>query len=735
MPAQQAAALAEFARTCKAAVRSVSLYPPTHPAIGASLMRVVAATKRLTNGGDITLMVNPDLLTIDGRTPVRPDPAIGELAALLHEHLVGSLRIEHAVELEDWHALLPLLARTPEDLRAEGGIAQGWALTGRLHFEIREIDYAEVLRERAGAKGAEWDQIVAYCLRGDAPALDERSLAALLDTLGDPDRFGELLERFQTSPAGGDASIGARAGALLALIRTLTRELSERQQDPGLLLQTVADAAARLTPDMMLALISQARSASAEQSGLASSIITRMSDNTVASFVAASVATDHGATERLAQAFGSLVPEAERREHLLELARADAASGPLGQEQGFDGLWQNASQMLQSYADETFVSAEYARELSDAKSQAIEVERVSDDPPERIQGWLSTVSDTAVQDLDLKLLVDLLRIESDPAKWEALATAVVTETQRRTLLGEIENAQRLIDNIVAELGAQGRDQLRGPAEAAIERLAGGALVRHIVVHLRKVDEWEVAPLNTLSHAIGPRIVRPLAEALAVEDNARAIRRLRELLLGFGAAGRQSVEQLKNSPNPAVRRTAIDLLRVFGGRDALPELASMLDDADAQVQRESIRAIVQIGTNEAYAVLQRVLVAGSASRDTVVHELIALRDDKAAPLLCYVLNHSAPRGKLVQIYADIIDALGGLNAHPESTRTLRTVLYRGDWWAPLRTAALRSAAAKALRRIGSPEAITILEEAGRRGSHGVRSAVRRTGVMRRQGSPT
>ena len=170
--------------------------------------------------------------------------------------------------------------------------------------------------------------------------------------------------------------------------------------------------------------------------------------------------------------------------------------------------------------------------------------------------------------------------------------------------------------------------------------------------------------------------------------------------------------------------AIDLLRVFGGREALPELASMLDDADPQVQRESIRAIVQIGTNEAYAVLERALVAGSASRDTVLQELIGLRDDKAIPLLCYVLNHSAPRGKLVEVHTQIIEALGGLSAHQESTRTLRAVLYRGEWWAPYRTAALRRAAATALRRIGTPETLAVLEDAVAHGSRGVRSAAAR-----------
>jgi hypothetical protein len=249
-----------------------------------------------------------------------------------------------------------------------------------------------------------------------------------------------------------------------------------------------------------------------------------------------------------------------------------------------------------------------------------------------------------------------------------------------------------------------------------------------VLQLRKVEDKEVEPFTTLCHSLGPAVVRPLAEALASEENNRAVRRLRELLVSYGAAGRSSVEQLKNSRNPAVRRTAIDLLRVFGGREALPELASMLDDADPQVQRDSIRAIVQIATEEAYAVLERAIQG--KSRDTILEQLISLRDDKAIPLLCYVLNHTQPRGRMVNAHLGIIDALGSLSADTRSTQTLKKVLYGGSFWAPFRTAALRQAAATALRRVGGPEAAAVLEEAAASGPRGVRSAARaQVGMVR------
>jgi hypothetical protein len=50
---------------------------------------------------------------------------------------------------------------------------------GRSHLDIREIDYAEVLRERAGGQEAAWDRIIAFCLQGESTTMDDSALAAL----------------------------------------------------------------------------------------------------------------------------------------------------------------------------------------------------------------------------------------------------------------------------------------------------------------------------------------------------------------------------------------------------------------------------------------------------------------------------------------------------------------------------------------------------------------------------
>ena len=116
MSVEQSTALAEFARTCKGAARVVSLYPATHPAIPGALSRVVNAAKRVTADGTATITVLPDALVIEGRAPAKPDPAIGEFAGLLHDRLVGELRVDSAADATDWRTLLLLVSKTPEEI-------------------------------------------------------------------------------------------------------------------------------------------------------------------------------------------------------------------------------------------------------------------------------------------------------------------------------------------------------------------------------------------------------------------------------------------------------------------------------------------------------------------------------------------------------------------------------------------------------------------------------------------
>jgi hypothetical protein len=712
--------LAEFAKACKAATRVVSMYPPSHPTIQSALARIGDATRLATQNGPFTITVLPDALLVNGRALIRPESSATELAALLHQQLIGELTLFDRLDNDAWHAFLSLLAKSPEDARALGGVKKAWDETGNKAITLTEIDYADILRERAGSgESATWDRILTALKEetegqegvGGEQQPTMQNMMALADN---PEKLAQFAQRLQeVGKASGDDSIQQRK-SLLELMHGMANYAAERQpEELDTVLNKMAGAAAQMSPDMLLTLITDPpplpSGTGAPRMDLAGELQARLTDEMLTRFLVDNIVKDRGASNRLATAFQTLVPDPTKQQEILAAA-AEQAKSMFGDDPQFESVWTSSSEMLMSYSDAKFVSEDYARELTSAQTLAVDVDKIGDDPPVRIRAWLSTISDGEIRALDQNLLLDLLKIETRPDAWSGVLDTTITSIDQLVLVGDLALASQLLESVVA-ISKDPSSPFAAPAAAGVTKLVEGPMVRHLAMFLQKATDSEFGVAKRMCTAIGPVLVKPMSDALMGEDNARTVRRLRDILISFGPAAREYANELKSSRNPAVRRAAIDLLRALGGDAALPDLRLMLDDTDSQVQREALRAIVQIGTNEAYQLLEQALKNGAPrTRDAIMQAIGAFRDEKAAPLFVYILNNTGYTGQLEGLYTQTIESLGKVAVDERSVATLKEILYRGEWYARGRNARLRMAAARALRSMATAGADRALEEA-------------------------
>lgn len=740
---EDTARLTEFARAFKAAARAVVLYPAGHPAIGATLGRIVSMTSAEHLPEALRIGVLARGLQMDGRAPAKPDAAISELATLLHDHLIGEITVRPGGELEAWRSFLLLLGRTPENVRAEGGISRLWAEMAGQHVELREIDYAEVLRERDADAHADWEQVIARCLQGDARLdLSDEAWRRLIEAAGDPARLADVMADLDARATEKGQGIGQRTATLIRLLQGIVESTTKYDPDKvDAVMRSMASALSRLTPDMMVSLLSQGGREGGESAELVNAVVNRMTDGSIATFVARNALADDTSIDRVAAAFHSLVVDADHRERLIELAHDEAASSPLGDPEAFEEAWDAVAQkLLTSYSDKPFVSEQYARELSGARTVAIEVEETTDDPPERIRAWRTSVAISELRRLDLDLVLDLLRIEPNTAYWTTMVKPAVRLLEDLLLVGDFDAAEGLLSSLREAAAPDADPDRQRVAIYEIETLARGQMMLHVGAHLATIDDAQFDRVKGMCLSIGDVIVRPLVDALTAEERARPRERLSTILIGFGPAGRHEAQRLKSSPNAAVRRTAIYLLREFGGSEALPALTELLKDSEPQVQREAVRAIVNIGSEQAFQVLKDALTSGSEKlQSALMQSLELVRDESAAPLFAYILRHVDHRGRLAPVYRSALEALGGLK-DPQGIPALKDALYRGEWWAPRRTRELRDLAAGALAKVGTPGAVKALEEVAASGPRGAKAAANahlaagRAAVKRREVTP-
>jgi hypothetical protein len=712
--------LAEFAKACKAATRVVSMYPATHPAIQSALARIGEATKQATLHGPFTITVLPDALLVHGRGLARPEASATELAYLLHQQLIGELTLFDRLDNNGWHAFLTLIAKSPEDTRALGGVKKAWEEVGNKSIAMTEIDYADILRERAGTgESATWDRILTALKeennqQGDGLGGGEHGTMQNMMALAEqPERLAQFAQRLQElGKASGDDSTQQRK-SLLELMHGLANYAAERQPEAlDSVLDKMAGAAAQMPADMLLTLITDPppmpSGSGAARMDLAGELQARLTDEMLTKFLVDNIVKDRGASNRLATAFQTLVPDPSKQQEILAAAGAQAAE-LFKDDPQFESVWTSSSEMLTSYSDAKFVSEGYARELTTAQTQAVDVDKIGDDPPVRIRAWLATLTDEEIRAHDQNLLLDLLKIETRPDAWSGVLDTAIATIDNLILVGDLQLGSQLLESVVTM--SRGDSPFAAPAAAGVTKLVEGPMVRHLAMFLQKATDTEFGVAKKMCTVIGAVLVKPMSDALMGEDNARTVRRLRDILISFGPAAREYANELKSSRNPAVRRAAIDLLRALGGDAALPDLRLMLDDPDSQVQREALRAIVQIGTNEAYQMLEQALKNGAAhTRDAIMQALGAFRDEKAAPLFLYILTHTDHKGQNEGVYTQTIESLGKVAVDERSVSTLKDILYRGEWYARARNARIRAAAARALRSMGNPSADRVLEDA-------------------------
>ena len=736
-----AARVTAFARACKAATRTVALYPPEHPAVGMALDAITSAAHVATAASALKLAVLPETLSVEGRHLARTDVAVAEFAALLHSHQVGQLTVHPLTDTDLWRRFLALLALPPDQTRLRGGLGRLWSSEGQPRIEVRSLDYREMLRSQLTGDRASWDRIVASCLDGDTSAIDQDIADLLSGILDDPSKVATLVSAIEQRTTGGATDAenagsareggGAATGplALAGMLHAVARYVAENRRDRfDQMMAAMADAAGRLPVSTLQPILRAGRGGSRpDMARFVRDLAGRISDGTIANMVAAEVRGGRGTSRQLADAFCGLAPDPGRRYAILTLARKSLAPAGAPDDAGvapaLAEAWQSSEELLLTHSDQAFVSDDYNVELQRLASRAVDIDRDQTDPPDRINTWRGTVNDERVRGLDAELLVDLMHLQTDAAKWRPLADMAQSRVNVLLVMGDFTAAAFLVEAIRQQAESHPDGAVRDAASTIIANILTPGMMRHVASHLETSDLRAVDAARRFCQALGTGIVGPLADVLSREERARPRQHLIGILISFGPDGRQAVEPLRQSPNASLRRTAVLLLREFGGHDALGELESLLRDSEPHVQREATLAIAMMGIDAAFEALGRALSRGSdRSAGTIIGVIWTLADDDARPLLAWLVQHLPYRGALWSIHARAIPRLGAAGGH-QATMALAAVLDRRQMWAPFRLAAIHRLALAALATVGSSDAWRFVEQTAAIGPRRLRSTAR------------
>ena len=330
-------------RALAAAVRVWALYPPEHPAVSGAVAKLTDALRTSVAGAAFTFSVTPTTLLVAG-LPLPAEAPVAEVAKLLHDRDLLQITFLGDLPAAALEALLRLLARNADDLRAEGGPAAAWAQMGHPAIALEQIDYEKLLEDRditlqADRRDDVWRSLVNAMVEG-RKVFDESQQQRLLDIADDVGEIGELARAVAAPKRNFDGSplITTQAATVLAVFRHLTGIVQVLDPDRlGAVLRNVAAATAKLDPhlvaQMMLA------DESMQDTPIVERIAAAFDDDTVARLLATALARDGKASARLAQVFGTSAPDTERKRRVLHLTRSLLSELDFGRGGQFSADW------------------------------------------------------------------------------------------------------------------------------------------------------------------------------------------------------------------------------------------------------------------------------------------------------------------------------------------------------------------------------------------------------------
>ncbi len=717
-----------LARAIVAASRNRALYPPEHPAVGASLTRLTTALAEAAHNLPLALGVTPAALVPEEGPPIDHGPAV-EAAALLHARDILRLVFAPALDQHVVREFVELIAADPASLRERGGPAEVWRVAGPAGIDIAQVDYKKVLEDResehpAARRDDLWQRIVRSVLERKK-LLDDAVQRRLLEIAGDPLAIGELARDVMAPNCMPDGSplLTTQAAAVVAAynhLHNIVAVMAPDRRDE--IFRNLADATAQLDPRVVVQMMRGTQSEPASPGDAAASVsvmkgvAAAFDDVKVAQLLATTLALEGQASGRLAEVFETIAPDDERRSRVLRLTRTLLSETEFGRRDEFESLWHSMEELLMTYNERPFVSTAYQSGLDRAGERAAHMAAV--DTPVELPAWMRTIDQDSVRRLSVTLLIDLLNIETDASRGPALAGDLASLAEDMLMAGDYEAAA----NIAVAMSAKGTDRqavTRDACRAALDALGGALALRETVAALEELDDAQYAHLHRLFLAIGAPVVESLLDSISLEDGRQTTARARasETVIALGAPAVPRLVPLLDRPAWHVQRNVCELLERIASPEAVPLLQPLLRSRDARVVRQAVKALSNIPDPAAARAVHTVLRAATGeARRAVVDALAAEKDPRVVPVLVRILDESNALGADHTVVLETLAALGALGPVVSDTAvaSVGAVMRQRKWFARKKARALAERSVRALRQVDTPAARRAIEEAAASG---------------------
>jgi HEAT repeat protein len=232
---------------------------------------------------------------------------------------------------------------------------------------------------------------------------------------------------------------------------------------------------------------------------------------------------------------------------------------------------------------------------------------------------------------------------------------------------------------------------------------------------KNIQEEEVSNTNVLLdyfRILGSVSIPVISQLYDHERNPKLRAEILTILKELGTEDMQTLMRIAQDDRPGITNAIISVLRDSDDRRAIQHLAAFINYKNKSIKSEAIRALGKYGDETANRILMAFLKDEDEEiRVLAAQNLVYVRDDSLATHIIDTVKDKNFRKKNTEEIRAFIELLGRTQTE-KSRSILRTFLRKPGLFTGTKKIDIRLQAVSSLEKMGTNEAVSILEEGTR-----------------------
>lgn len=727
-------------------ITDMGIYPAKHPMIARSLKASYQELRDyLKKERDLTISVVENKLVVEDLSLEERDKTFIKFNFDLSSRKIQSITFLRGLEMEEFQALLQVLATKPDILEKKGGATKALLQPGISHLRINEVRYEKLAKGERVLRIEEGVDLIIQYLLGKTPGIGEFKDTFVQEIKRDPKRVGGLITDVANAVGRTEEGVDLRAEAVLRSIQRVGDDLLDGSVQAWQELKAGwAEVILSLEPELRAMILREKEKMRVDGTDdLLRDIIDEFSDQAILDIIL----SEYNRGEpliNLKSLAKRLFSYPERKERLGPLLKKRLMEAGMSQE---DYSYLIGEEMWPGLSSE-----ERAKRLLEKEPRELLDEALLKTMESVIKGLITSGKDDLISPILKKFLKNL----EDPASVIRQQTAEEclklmeillwskkfeqVEESTKVLIQNLEKEKVLaiysalatnLEKIAKQLisfkkysptikivkkftqhASPASKRSREEQERALEArkgIADPSTIEALLTAL-KGEALNLKEISFLLVALGERAVTPLIKALQAEQNLEVRRRVIPVLKGMRKKAVEPLRLALTDKRWYVLKDVVEILGDIGDESTVSSLILPLNHDYFKVRVETALALGKLGGQRAVELLTIAL----KDRDNLVREVAVTSLGNmgavgALPALLKIIHRRRFLKKDITFQKKVIEAL--VKIDPKGTKPeIIGLLKKKPRLGRKKYDEIRICAVITLGRMGAQEALSELERA-------------------------